>query len=307
MPRKKIIYWLILLAIIIAGAAVYTHSRKSDSPHSSTPQQTSFSNKPIDHIVIIVEENKPKSAIVGNAAAPYINSLLDTYASAVNYYGITHPSLPNYIALTSGTAAGITANCNPPSSSCQANVPNIADEIEKSGRSWKEYTESMPTPCGTSNSGKYAVKHNPFMYFPQIRNDKARCDAHVVPFTQFSTDLTSKESLPDYTFITPDMCNDMHDCSISTGDIWLSKVVPSILKSPAFTEQHSLLVVTWDEGSRTDNNIPTIFAGPAAKKGYQSTDKYDHYSLLHTIETQWKLNTLTQNDANASVMNSLLR
>ena len=114
-------------------------------------------------------------------------------------------------------------------------------------------------------------------------------------------------SLPDYVFITPDMCSDTHDCPVRTGDDWLSRQVPRILRSPAFTTKNSLLVVTYDEGSKSNNHIVTVFAGPAARKGYTSDTRYTHYSLLRTVEDAWGLDPLTDNDRNADGMAELLK
>ena len=260
----------------------------------------------LDHVVIIVEENKPSQTILGNSDAPYINKLATDYAVAANYQAVAHPSLPNYLALTGGTNAGITDDCNP-GGKCTANTPNITDRITQSGRSWKMYAEDMPAPCTAKNSGKYVVRHNPFMYYPGVTNDKASCAAHVVPLTQLAEDLKSASGMPNYVFISPNMCNDMHDCPVSTGDAWLSRQVPDILASPAFTTQNSLLVIAWDEGDDSSNKVSTIFAGPAAKNGYKSGAAFDHYSLLHTIESLWGLAPLTDNDRNAPVMTDMLK
>jgi phospholipase C len=260
----------------------------------------------LDHVVIIVEENQPSQAIIGNTGAPYINKLATDYAVADNYQAVAHPSLPNYLALTSGTNAGITDDCSP-GGKCTANTPTIADRITQSGRSWKMYAEDMPAPCTATNSGKYAVRHNPFMYYPGVTGDKASCAAHVVPFTQLAQDLKSAAALPHYVFISPNMCNDMHDCPVATGDAWLSRQVPDILASPAFTTQNSLLVIVWDEGEDNNNKVSTILAGPAAKKAYKSDAAFTHYSLLHTIENLWGLAPLTDNDKNAPVMTDMLK
>src|SRR5438105_935267 len=111
------------------------------------------------------------------------------------------------------------------------------------GLRWKAYMESMPSACLTTDSYPYAVKHNPFVYYNDIRTNASRCQSHVVPFTQLSTDLQSASTTPSYSWITPNMCNDMHDCSIATGDAWLSSHLPAILTSPAFTTQNSLLLL----------------------------------------------------------------
>jgi phospholipase C len=260
----------------------------------------------IDHIVVIVLENKPVTRILDAQDAPYLNQLARNNALAANYHATTHPSLPNYLALTSGTTAGITNDCTPAASACTANVRNIADAVAASGRSWKMYAEGMSAPCQAVNSGRYAVKHNPFMYYPSVTNDAAYCAGHVVPFSQLDEDLKTAAGLPDFVFITPDMCSDTHDCPVQSGDDWLSGQGTRILRSPAFSTQHSLLVVTWDEGSSDNNQVVTVFAGPAARKGFSSGARYDHYSLLHTIENAWGLEPLTAAVRDAPPMRELL-
>ncbi|WP_287933529.1 alkaline phosphatase family protein [Arthrobacter sp.] len=278
----------------------------SSSGLAASPAAKGGTPPGIDHVVIIVEENKPASTILGDASAPYINKLAAESALATNYQAISHPSLPNYLALTGGTTAGITDDCAP-GGPCTARVPSITDEIARSGRTWTMYAEGMPAPCTAENSGAYAVKHNPFVYYPTVTGDHASCAAHDVPLTQLSEDLKDPRSLPNYVFISPNLCNDMHDCPVSTGDAWLSHEVPGILASPAFTTQNSLLVVTWDEGENGNNTVSTIFAGPAARRGYESGLPYSHYSLLHTIESVWGLAPLTDNDRNAPVMRDMLK
>jgi hypothetical protein len=169
------------------------------------------------------------------------------------------------------------------------------------------YAEGMPIPCAPDNSGRYAVKHNPFLYYPAVTADHSSCTRHDVPFTQFAGDLSGTSTLPDYSFISPDLCNDMHDCPVAAGDAWLAAEVPKILASPAFTQQNSLLAITWDEGTGVNNTVSAIFAGPAAKKGHTSSTAYTHYSLLRTIELGWGLPALTPNDANATPMTDLLK
>jgi hypothetical protein len=153
------------------------------------------------------------------------------------------------------------------------------------------------------------VKHNPFLYYPGIAGDQNRCEAHVVPFDRFAGDLAGSSTLPDYAFISPDLCNDMHDCAVATGDAWLAREVPAILASPAFTNQNSLLVITWDEDSGGDGNntVPTIFAGPAARTNQRSAVAYNHYSLLRTIESFWNLPPMAPGDGAATVMSDMLR
>ncbi len=263
------------------------------APQQPLPILTHTRVPPFSHIFIIVMENKEYEAEVRAPQAPYFNSLANTYALATQYYGISHPSLPNYIALTSGSTLGISSDCT----TCFQQAPNLADQLEASGHSWKAYMEDMPAPCyvGNSPDGLYAQKHNPFIYYDDIRTNKSRCTSHVIPFSQFAVDIANKQ-LPDFVWITPSMCHDTHDCPISDGDSWLSDVVPSILQSLAFT-QNGVLFITFDEGKTDDSccngaaggKIATLVISPLVKKGFQSTTPESHYSLLRTIEDAWKL------------------
>ncbi|MEO6533113.1 MAG: alkaline phosphatase family protein [Pseudolysinimonas sp.] len=298
----------VLLAASVGLVALLTGcTSPAPAPHVTSASPGSVGHSPeLQHVVIIVEENKPASAIIGNAAAPYLNGLASEFSVATNYRGVSHPSLPNYLALTSGTTAGITSDCNPPGVFCRASVANIADEIVASGRTWKAYAESMPAPCSPHNSGEYAVKHNPFLYYPSVTRDPANCVAHDVPYSQFARDLASTSTLPSYSFISPNLCNDMHDCSVAAGDGWLAREVPRILNSPAFTEQNSLLIITFDEAETSGNSVLCVFAGPAAKLGYTSSTPFSHYSILRTLEVAWGLDPLTRHDAAATPMTDML-
>lgn len=312
MRKRYIIIAVVVLLLIAGGIGAYAFLRNGRNTlpakyYSNLNTHPTARPPALDHVVIIVDENKPEGSIIGSQSDPYISKLADTYAVADNYYGVTHPSLPNYLALTSGTTNGISSDCNPPSSTCEVPSTNIADRLEQAGKTWKEYANSMPLACDAENSGNYAVKHNPFMYYPDISTNKNRCQSHVVPYSQFSKDLATTTTLPNYSFITPNLCDDMHDCSVQSGDQWLAQQVPAILHSPAFTQQHSLLVITWDEANRFNNKVAAIFAGPAAKTHYTSNNYYSHYSLLHTIEWAWGLKPLTVNDATAPIMNDMLQ
>ncbi|HVH64598.1 MAG TPA: alkaline phosphatase family protein [Candidatus Acidoferrum sp.] len=247
------------------------------------------------HIFVIVMENTEYGGVIGSGAAPYINSLANTYGLATNYYGASHPSLPNYLALTAGSTFGIASDCT----TCFVNATNIADQVEASGRSWKAYMEDMPSPCFTGPwSGNYAMKHDPFMYYDDIRNNPARCAAHVVPFTQFWGDMSSGY-VPNFVWITPNMCNDMHDCAVATGDAWLRNVVPTITASAAF-RNGGVLFITWDEGSTSagccgdswGGHIATLVISPRSINGFRSGVAENHYSLLRTIEDGFRLGHL---------------
>src|SRR3989475_8912185 len=229
-------------ATAVGAAATATTTAPS---HAASPAPVRATVPAFSHIFEIVMENHEYSSVIGRPDAPYVNNLVATYGLATNYFAASHPSLPNYLALTAGSTFGIASDCT----TCFVNATNIADQVESSGRSWKAYMEDMPTPCYMgASAGNYAMKHNPFMYYTDIRNNAARCAAHVVPFTQFGVDMSAGQ-LPNFVWITPNMCNDTHDCSVSTGDAWLGTVVPRIIGSAAFRNGGGLFL-TLGEGAR---------------------------------------------------------
>jgi hypothetical protein len=257
-----------------------------------TPTAASGSGKipAFSHVIFILFENKEYGSIIGNSALPNFNGLAKQYTLLTQSYAVRHPSLPNYIALTSGSTQGITTDCT----SCYLNVTNIADKIEASGRTWKAYLESMPSPCYLGNSGLYVQKHNPFVYYNNIRTNATRCKQKVVPLTQLDTDLQS--GLPNFAFIMPNNCNSAHDCSTATADKWLGSMVSKIRASSSF-DQKSLIVVTFDEGTTSASccglpasaggHIATILISPLVKNGYEDATPYSHYSLLKMLEKAW--------------------
>ncbi len=279
-----------------------------------TPQVTpaptplpSFGATSGDHLFLIVMENHSYQQTWNVPSGPYITSLGNAGALASNYFAITHPSLPNYLDLFGGSNYAITDDCSP-SGGCHVNARNLGDSLDGAGKTWKGYFESMPSTCGMANSGQYAVRHNPFVYFDNIRLDAARCAAHVVQYTRLAADLASNSTTPNFVWITPNVCNDMHDCSVATGDRWLGNNVPPILASPACTVDRCLVMVVVDEDDGSQgNHVLAIFAGSAAQAGVVSATRHDHFGLLRTIETFFGLPTLTANDAAAAPMTELLR
>ena len=249
-------------------------------------------------------ENKEYSVLIGNRAAPFMNELARTSALATNFFAITRPSLPNYIAILGGDTLGIRSNCT----SCRLRENNLVDQFEEAGVSWKAYMEAMPTRCflGASN-GRYAKKHNPFAYFDTITTNRARC-ANVVPMTELARDMAT--GLPDFVWITPDLCNDTHDCAVAVGDRFLSRLVPLLVDALG---PRSVLFITYDEGATTrgccgdaaGGHIVTIATGPGAKPGRYS-QPLTHYSLLRAIEDHFGLPRLRR-AATAPDMGGLLR
>jgi phosphatidylinositol-3-phosphatase len=259
------------------------------------------------HVVVIVMENKEYKDIVGNPKAPYVNELLRSAALATASYGVTHPSLPNYLALTGGNTFGIRSDCR----RCQVKAPSVVDQLERARISWKAYMEAMPAPCFKGDSGAYVKKHNPFMYYDDIAADPSRC-AKVVPFGQLGVDYRDGH-LPTFVWITPNLCHDMHDCSVAEGDRWLSGVVPALVRALG---PRGMLFLTWDEGTSDrgccgiarGGRIATIVAGPATKAGARSAVPYDHYSLLRTIEESLGLRPLGEAACPCTpTMNALFR
>jgi acid phosphatase len=252
-----------------------------------------------DHIFVIVLENHWYPQIIGNTAeAPYLNQLAGQYGLATHYFALTHPSLPNYLALIGGDTFGITTDCM----DCFLSAPNLAaDRVAPSGRTWRAYLESLPSPCFLGDAYPYVQRHQPFIYFDDIRTT-GQC-SNVVPLSDFAADLASAGTTPSFAWITPNLCHDMHDCSIATGDAWLQDTVSSILSSPAYATQQSLVVITWDEDDYAhDNQVATLVIAKSVPPGFRSGVRYDHYSLLKTIEQAWGLAPLTANDGNASPM-----
>jgi phosphatidylinositol-3-phosphatase len=238
-----------------------------------------------DRVVLVVFENKEFEQVIGNPDAPTFNSLARRYALLTNYTAVTHPSLPNYLALVSGSTHGITSNCT----SCQVNAPNLADTLERAGKSWKTYAEGLPRAGFTgAYAGRYAKKHNPLVYFANVvsRPDRLR---RIVPLSTFRRDLKAGR-LPDLALVVPDLCHDMHDCSVATGDAWLGAFLRPFLRNPAL--RHGVVFVLFDEGTSSKGGggrIPALVLGPLVRHASRNSTRLDHYGLLRTIENAWAL------------------
>ena len=235
-----------------------------------------------DHVVVIVFENKETASVLGNRAAPTFNSYGRRYATLTRYYGVTHPSLPNYLALVSGSTQGITTDCT----GCVVDTQSLADTIQASGRTWKTYAEGLPTPgfLGASR-GRYAKKHNPFAYFRDIADDPAR-RARLVPLTRLASDLRAG-ALPSFSLVVPDLCHSMHDCSVPVGDAWLRSQVGKFLKLPK-----TVVFVIFDEGSTRAHgggHTAALALGTAVRPGSRYAGLTSHYGILRTVEQAWGL------------------
>jgi len=232
---------------------------------------------PAGHVFIVTEENHDYSSVIGSASMPYLNSLAQQYGLATQYYANTHPSIGNYFML--GTGQIITNN---DSYSTIVTVDNVVRRLLAAGKTWKSYAEDLPSVGYIgADVGGYARKHNTFALLSDVANDSIQ-RRNLVPFTQFATDLANG-TLPQYSNIVPNLCNDAHDCSLATADAWLQTHIATLLSSATF-QQDGLLIITFDEAGSDNMNgggrVAWVVVGPKAKRGYQSTTLYQHQSTL---------------------------
>jgi len=250
----------------------------STGPASAVPTTGSHARATTAPIVVIVMENHSFGEIVGKRQAQYINNrFIPAGKLFTNYWAITHPSLPNYLAMTSGTTSGCRTD------TCHTNnlkTDNVFHQLATSGGSWAAYQQSMPSECIQHDSGRYVIRHNPPPYYRNLM--LSACRHHDVPYP---SPLPS--TLSDFTFVTPNACNDMHDCGVRTGDRWLRDHVP------AFIAADAIVVITFDEGS-SSNRIMTAAVGPGITAGTRTHTKYTHYGLLAAIEMHFGLRRLHQ-------------
>ena len=202
-------------------------------------------------------ENHSYNEIIGNSAAPYINQLASQCGLSTNYFAASHPSLANYIALTTSSTQGITDDNGP--SSHPLNVPSIFSQLPAGGS--RSLEESMSPNCHRSDSGEYAVRHDPEAYFTNLGTE---CTAYDMPYTAFAApDISAK-----FTFVTPNVNDGMHDGTIKQGDTWLSKFVPLITGSATYAAGKTAIVITWDENDGAQHNqVATIVIAPSVRPG----------------------------------------
>jgi phosphatidylinositol-3-phosphatase len=240
----------------------------------------------LDRVVVIVFENKSFSDVIDTAAAPTFNRLARRYGLLTRYYALARPSLPNYLALVSGSTQGVTQSCT----DCVFDARNLADTIEASGRTWKTYAEGLPhRGFQGAESGQYVKRHNPFLYFRSVVSRPSRL-RRIVPLDEFSVDL-ARRRLPDFSLVVPDLCNGMHDCAVAQGDAWLDTFLAPLLRNPQLAD--GAVFVTFDEPAGghivAASRIVTLVLGPLVRLGARSQTRITHYGLLRTIEDAWQL------------------
>ena len=307
---------LVLLGATLLGAAGWagqaaaatagTHATEValSTPSSSHPCGTQSKPGTIKHVIWIVLENHSYSTILGSSQASYFNTLARECGVATNYHNITHPSLPNYIAATSGLSLSslheFLSDCSP-SSSCDTSTKSIFGQ----GETWKSYEESMPSTCDHSNSGNYAVRHNPAAYYTTLGG----CSSNDESYSHLASDL-SHNQLPAFSFVTPNLIDDMHNGTVADGNSWMSHNLPTILNSSEYKNGSTVVFITFDEGSDvgsyadgencatntsdTSCHLSTFVISPSTKAGARSGTLFNHYSLLGTTEQLLRLSKLGQ-------------
>jgi len=283
---------LVISACLLAACAPNS-TAQATAKHTPTPIAGAADPTPdpspaavLPHIFVIVMENRSYSQAI---ASSYVSKLAAEYAIATDYHGVSHPSLPNYLALTSGSTWGIADD-----GFHALPAGGLGVQLTGAGIEWRAYMEGMSNGCFHSPY-PYALKHNPFAYYG------GACPSQVVPFTQFASDMAG--AVPQFVWITPNMCHDGHDCSSSVADAWLSQTVPTILSSNAW-QDGGMLVITWDEGEDSANSVLTLIIRPDPAT-HTSAKPYDHYSLLATIEDELGVARLGQ-AAHATPMTDLI-
>ena len=247
---------------------------------TSTSSSTTSTVPASSHVFLLVEENHSYSSVIGSSSMPYLNSLASKYGLATQYYANTHPSIGNYFMMTAGQT--ITSNDSLCSTLTQ---DNVVRHLLTAGKTWKAYAESLPyagyTGCGGS---PYARKHNPLSYFSDVVNSSEKYN--LVPFTKFASDLTN-HTLPQFSFIVPNLLHDAHDGSLATADAWLKTNIAPLIASSTF-QNGGLLIILFDESVDSDTahgggHVATLVIGPKVRLGHKSTVMYQHQNALKTL------------------------
>lgn len=263
-----------------------------------TPLPASFPT--FGHVVLLVEENHSYSDVMGNSAMPYFNSLASQYAVAAQYYANGHPSMPNYLMLTTGQIESSSDTFTGTISD-----DNVVRELVKAGKTWKAYEESIPSAGYLGpDAPPYVRRHDPFSLLSDVQNDSSQA-ANIVPFTQFAADLANN-SLPQYAFIAPNINDDAHTGTLAQADSWLQSNIAPLLANSEF-QSSGLLIITFDESETSDTahgggHVPTLIIGSQVKRGYQSQTLYQHQSTLRLILAASAVNSFPGQSANAPDM-----
>jgi YVTN family beta-propeller protein len=280
------------------------------SPPPLTPPSSGVPG--YQHVFLFYFENQDVGDVVGNwKQAPYYNALRAQGSELGQMYAEEHPSDGNYLALAGGSVFGIPLD-DPAEENSQYTIdaPNIGDRVDAAGESWAAYEQSATGPCDDTVHGYYWDDDLPMMYFADVRDRPSYCAAHVLPLEAMTTDLAQAATTPDFTWVGINDCDDMEGCGVQAGDRFLADELGLIMRSPAWRDQRSLAIVTFDEDAtdhqRPAQRVPTLLlASQGVRQGFVSPQRYTHYSLLRTIEGALGLQPLTANDRFADPINDV--
>jgi hypothetical protein len=241
-------------------------------------------------VFTIIFENHDEASVV-NPKVPYIWQLAQDNSKAAAYITSIHPSLPNYIVMTSGDKKGIGNDNDPLQSIKIPGQDNVMAQLDTAGIPWRAYMESMGQSCRMESDALYSAHHNPFLYYDHVTNDPAYCAEHDVDMSNLDADLAADKF--KFVWITPNMCNDMHDCPAETTDAWLQALIPKLQASPGYQNDGAIFIM-FDEGSTrilgAGADLPTIVLSPRlVSKGFVSNTRYDHRSYVATMEDIFKM------------------
>jgi uncharacterized protein YjdB len=272
-----------LVTGVATGGPVTITATSEGQSGTSAVTVTAPNSAQFDHVFIVMEENNDYASVT-SSSMPYLTGLAAQYGLATQYYANTHPSIGNYFEITGGQIITNNDSYNQTVSS-----DNVIRQLVAAGKTWKAYAEGLPSVGFVTldyDDGTYASRHVGLMYYTDVHDNPAQAQ-NVVPFTQFATDLASG-TFPSYSFITPDLCNDAHDCSLNTADSWLQTNIDPLIKSAFFQQNNCLLIITFDESGGDNTNgggrVYWVAVSPTkSKRGYQSTTLYQHQSTLRLM------------------------
>jgi len=268
-------------ALVLALAALELSCGSHSTPQTPTPTPVPTVQLTFSHVFLVVEENHSYSDVIGNSSMPYLNGLASQYGLATQYFANGHPSMPNYLVLTTGLTESFDDNF-----SGTISDDNVVRELTKAGKTWKAYEEAIPSAGYLGGDAlPYLRRHNPFSYLSDVQQDPSQA-ANIVPFSQFASDLANN-ALPQYSFIAPDVNNDAHDGTLAAADSWLQSNIAPLIASQTF-QNDGLLIITFDESEDTDvehggGHVATVIISSKSKLKYQSQTAYQHQSTLRRV------------------------
>jgi hypothetical protein len=292
--------WLLVSFAAAVAAIAATAYFASSSDDSGRPANVAIADPPCGkatrppqryrHVVWIVMENKAYGDIIGSGNAPYITALAGACGVAANFFAETHPSAPNYVAMTSGGTQGLNDDRDP--AQYPIDAPSIFSQLGRGG--WRALAEFMPSNCRLKSAlPEYYARHNAPAYYTNIRS---ACHKYDVPLRGVP-DLSAR-----FTFIVPGSCHSMHTCNVATGNAWLERFMPKIFSSPEYRAGRTAVFLTWDESDGGGNHVPTLVVAPPVQRGTTSRARFNHYSLLRTTQELLGLRPFLGHAANARSM-----